>query len=90
MAEVKVAGKTYTEEEIQKGLAALQRQRDQSKRWREKSKSPEYAAKAKLQGARRRVAQSLLIAKAKAAGIKVTKEEVDRALAVPSKGAPKK
>ena len=89
MAEVTVQGKKYTEEEIAKGLAALQRQRDQSKKWREKAKSPEHKAKMRLASLRRRVAQTLLIAKAKAAGIKVTKEEVEKALAVSSGGKKK-
>ena len=90
MSEVVVGGKKYSEEELAKGIAALQRQRDQSKKWREKAKDPAYAAKAKLSAARRRVEQTLLIAKAKKQGITVTKEEVEKALAAMQKAAPAK
>ena len=86
MSEVTVGGKKYSEEEIAKGLAALQRQRDQSKKWREKAKDPAYAAKAKAQSARRRVEQSLLIAKAKKQGITVSKDEVEKVLQAQAKG----
>lgn len=79
--EVQVGAKKYTPEEIERAVKALERQREQSKKWRERAQTPEAKAKAKLAGTRRRVEQSILLAKAKKAGITVSKEEVDKAIA---------
>lgn len=71
----------YSAEDVARALQALERAKEQSKKWREKAKSPEYKAKAAVATSRRRAEQQLLMQKAKAAGITVTKSEVDAWLA---------
>ena len=91
--EVTIGAKKYTPEQIEQAVKALERSREQAKKWREKSQTPEAKAKSKLASTRRRIEQTLLIAKAKKQGIVVTKEELDRAVAAASAApapAPKK
>lgn len=84
--EVQVGAKKYSQEEVERALNALQRQREQSKKWRERAQLPEAKEKAKAASARRRVETSILLAKAKKAGIVVTKAELDAALAKATPG----
>jgi hypothetical protein len=85
MADVIVGAKKYSQEEVERAIAALQRTREQSKKWRERAQTPEAKAKASLAGTRRRIEQSLLLAKAKKQGITISKAELDAALAAAAK-----
>jgi len=78
--EVQVGAKKYSPEEIERAVRALERQREQSKKWRERAQTPEAKEKAKKASTRRRVEQSLLLAKAKKAGITVSPAEIEAAL----------
>jgi len=80
MADVVVGAKKYTEEEVTKALAALERQRAQSKKWRERLQSPEAKAKQQASNLRRRITNQLLLAKAKKNGITISSAEIETAV----------
>lgn len=71
----------YSQEDVARALKALERQKAQQAKWREKAKSPEHKAKQAESNLRRRVAQQLMLLKAKEKGITVTRDEIEKHLA---------
>jgi len=80
MAKQVVVSDKYSQEDVEKALKALERQREQSKKWRERMQSPEAKAKQKESNLRRRIGNQLLLAKAKKSGITVTAAEIEAAV----------
>lgn len=83
MAESKVVrvDPKYSQEDVQRALAHMEKTKAQNAAWRAKAKTPEGKAKAQAAAARRRAVEQLIILKAKEKGITVTAEEVDKFLA---------
>jgi hypothetical protein len=80
MAKSVTVGDKYSQEEVDRALRMLERQREQSKKWRERMQTPEAKEKQRINNLRRRITNQLLLAKAKKQGITVSSAELEAAL----------
>jgi histidinol dehydrogenase len=74
-----------TKEEQERAIALLQREKDNKAKEKARMADPAYKAKVKEAGQRASAKNALMLGKAVAAGITVTKEEIDHYLAEKAK-----